>query len=178
MAGVTIRNLGIVAAQLENVGRRIVQVGDEEVRDIADFIVERAQAYAPRDRGNLEDSIGVLEEGGGSIVIGVDLQHPGTRAKTVSQYAERIETKDGWESLGKNSLAKAQATGEDVGAHFLERAVAEGEAMLRAKLIEKIDRVIMSANGIRTGTGTSTRRGIFSNFASRVRGAFGRFFGR
>lgn len=117
-----------------------------------------ARAMAPVDEGNLEQAIKLRPEGGTAqlrdeygrfakteieVYIDVNMPVPGRPGKTVGDYAYEIHehlTPYGFMQLGPKSQRKqARNGGIEVGGGFLDRAAAEIEQGLDARLLAVLD---------------------------------------
>lgn len=132
-----VRNVELVAARLQNTGKVTNSTTREVIRKGAYDIRNLARELAPHDEGSLEDAIEVSERADpvtqrkGFTVGIINPNAPGTRAQSVSQYADEMENNWGSYKPGKGTLAK-RAAGQKAGGRFLARsAIALAPLILR-----------------------------------------------
>ena len=167
--GISVRGITSTSTALRVSGGAIEADLAGALREAADEIIERARNYAPVDEENLEDAIDYLEEDDPlHVVVGVDMNHPGTRSPTVSGYAEKMH--EGDYQLGKRSQDKQAALGVMVGPKYLERAVDE----VKEKFTDRL-RIRVRESTQAHGGGF---KGFVSDVAQSVKGWFGRVFHR
>lgn len=140
---------------LQQIGPRAERAVTRQMKAEAYRIADLAKRFAPVDEGPLEDSIQVMQEGGGrddrgrfartSFTVYVDTDQQGSHGALIADYAYRMHehlTPYGPLKLGKRSQAKQVGQSEMVGGRYLERAVQEVSDGLMNRLIEVTRRML------------------------------------
>lgn len=124
---IKVHNADVLKYLLEQIGPKAVDAARETMRRKSYEIRDLARRNAPRDLGNLEDAIIVVEDREGinrrkRFAVTVDEDHEGDGpGRTVGQYATVMH--EGAYALGDESYAKQQADPEaNVGPKYLESA--------------------------------------------------------
>lgn len=132
MGGVTVHNAWSVAKALENLSEATGKSTRAALRQSGTAIRDLARDYAPVEEGNLEQAIQTKEDRQGintrmRVLIGIELDYPAQRGKTVDAYAMLMHEGlapygSGAYQLGEDSQRKRNM-GSDVGGKYLERAI-------------------------------------------------------
>lgn len=125
--------------QLTHAGQRVSDGARKKMHAGAARIVKEARLNAPRDDGELEDSIRIEKDYGFRGRLQLNIVMGGfVRGVNVDSYA--MEVHENYEGMGKpgaNTLAKMAANpGRYIGSKFLERAAAKEEPRLNADIID------------------------------------------
>jgi hypothetical protein len=142
---IKLKGLDQVLSNLKITQTEISKVAVSQLRQGAIRIQQSARNYSPVEFGNLESSIKTEEQitdTAATIRIGVDdaTPVPERPGKHVGDYALFIHESD--YHLGPASLAKAAATGKQVGPKFLERAFTDHQQEITDAVADAVRREI------------------------------------
>lgn len=152
--GVKITGIDETKKKLSKLRSSWFDASNRVLDDAADKFIEYAREVVPFEKGNLSDSIKVLESerylsSRKSRTVGVDLEHtPATRAKKVGQYSPYVPS-------------------ADTAYFYLDYAQEKTEIWLGESLNDSMNEEIREAGFVGTITGS----------VSNVLGSVGRMFG-
>lgn len=145
-------NAKFLATLIEQIGERASRAALSEMRKQTVVLRDLARSYAPVDKGNLEESIQILEDRGGAngrkrLFVYVDINRvTDGKAKTIGSYAYAMHESlapygSGYYRLGRKSRAK-RAKGNKVGGKFMSRALRDRKGAILEAITLRVKGVL------------------------------------